>query len=90
MARGLMPAGRFDMRSMQAMSGETASSFFSDLRSNYDFVIIDVGPVLTSADSMLLGQHTDTALVSVRRDVSQIPKVYSACDRLRSVGKRRR
>ena len=35
---------------------------------------------------MLVGQHVDTSLISVRRDVSQIPKIYAACDRLRAVG----
>jgi Mrp family chromosome partitioning ATPase len=34
----------------------------------------------------LIGQHVDAAVISVRRDVSQLPKVVEACDRLRSVG----
>ena len=82
----VMASGRFDQASMQALSSERARAVFNDLRSQFDFVIIDVGPVLTSADAMLVGQHVDTALVSVRRDVSQLPKIYAACDRLRSVG----
>ena len=47
---------------------------------------LDTGPVLVGADSLLLGQHADTSLVSVRRDVSRIPKINEACDRLRAVG----
>jgi capsular exopolysaccharide synthesis family protein len=82
----VLAAGRFDQASMQALSSERARTVFGDLRSQFDFVLIDVGPVLTSADAMLVGQHVDTALISVRRDVSQLPKIYAAFDRLRSVG----
>ena len=82
----LLAAGRYDQRSMQALSGPTAKTVFQQLREHFDMVIVDIGPVLTSADALLVGQHVDTALISVRRDVSQIPKIYSACDRLRSVG----
>ena len=82
----IMAAGRLDQACLQAMSSEKARSLFSNLRSRYDFIVIDVGPVLTSADALLIGQHVDTALISVRRDVSQIPKIYAACDRLRGVG----
>lgn len=82
----VIPSGRYDQASMQALSGDSARRIFGELKSQYDFVVIDVGPVLTSADPMLVGQHVDTTLLSVRRDVSQIPKVYDACDRLRSVG----
>ena len=82
----ILPAGRYDQRSTQALASEAAKKVFDDLRGRFDFVIIDVGPALTSADALLLGQQVDTAMISVRRDVSQIPKVYDACDRLRSVG----
>jgi capsular exopolysaccharide synthesis family protein len=82
----LVPAGAYDQRSTQAFAGDAAKRVFDGLRQGYDFVIVDVGPVLTSADALLLGQQVDTAMISVRRDVSQIPKVYDACDRLRSVG----
>ena len=82
----VLAAGRFDQASMQALSSERARTVFTDLRSQFDYVIVDVGPVLTSADAMLIGQHIDTTLISVRRDVSQLPKIYAACDRLRSVG----
>jgi hypothetical protein len=33
-----------------------------------------------------LGQHVDAVVLSVLRDVSQMPQVYEAAERLRSVG----
>jgi Mrp family chromosome partitioning ATPase len=42
--------------------------------------------VLKVADPLIFGQIVDAAVLSVRRDFSQIPKVYEACERLRTVG----
>jgi capsular exopolysaccharide synthesis family protein len=82
----LLTAGRCDQTALQGLSGEQASRIFQGFREQYDVVIMDSSPVLTSADALLLGQHADAALLSVRRDVSQLPKVAAACDRLTSVG----
>ena len=81
-----MPAGRCDMQSVQAMSGETLTQAADNWRSQFDFVVIDAGPVLKVADPLLLGQHVDVTILSVLRDVSQIPKIYEASQRLQSVG----
>ena len=34
----------------------------------------------------MVGQHVDAAIISVLRDVSKVPNVYEAYERLRSVG----
>ena len=38
------------------------ATIFNELRSQFDMVIIDTGPVLTCPDAMLIGQHVDTAV----------------------------
>ena len=43
---------------------------------------------LAFADSLLLGQQSDVAILATMRDVSRLPLVNSAVDRLRSVGVR--
>ena len=82
----LMPAGRCDLRSVQALSGSYLGSTIAALSVQFDYVIIDAGPVLKVADPLLVGQHVDAALVSVLKDVSKVPNVYEAVERLRSVG----
>jgi capsular exopolysaccharide synthesis family protein len=82
----LMPAGRCDLRSVQALSGSYLGSAIAALSVQFDYVIIDAGPVLKVADPLLVGQHVDAAIVSVLRDVSKVPNVYEAVERLRSVG----
>jgi capsular exopolysaccharide synthesis family protein len=82
----LMCAGHRDANTDQALSSSIMSTILSELRSQFDMVIIDTGPVLTCPDAMLIGQNVDTAVLSIRRDSSRIPKVNEACNRLRSVG----
>ena len=82
----MVPAGRCDSRSVQALSGTSLSESIAAFLKQYDYIVIDAGPVLAVADPLLLGQHVDVAILSVLRDVSRVPKVYEAADRLRSVG----
>ena len=82
----LLPAGVFDQNSIQALSHNIARQIFEELRGQFDCVVIDAAPVLTSADALLVGQFVDSSILSVRRDVSRLPKVNAACERLMSVG----
>jgi capsular exopolysaccharide synthesis family protein len=82
----LLPAGRCDLRSVQALSTSYLGTAIAALCVQFDYVIIDSGPVLKIADPLLIGQHVDAAIVSVLRDQSKVPHVYEACERLRSVG----
>ena len=82
----LMPAGRCDLRSVQALSSSYLGTIIAALSSQFDYVIIDSGPVLKVADPLLIGQHVDAAIVSALRDTSRVPNIYEAVERLRSVG----
>lgn len=87
-AEGLwaLSAGYRDGNTDQLLATSVLGKVFAELRQRFDLVVIDTGPVLTSPDAMLLGQHVDGTLIAVRRDVSRLPKVTEACNRLRSVG----
>ena len=82
----LMPAGYCDATALQALAGDALIKVFTELKSHFDFIIIDAGPVLSGPNAMLLGRNADTTIISVRKDVSRIPKINDACARLRSVG----
>jgi capsular exopolysaccharide synthesis family protein len=82
----LLPAGRCDLRSVQSLSTSYLGTSIAALCVQFDYVVIDSGPVLKVADSLLVGQHVDTAILSVLKDSSKVPNVYEACERLRSVG----
>ena len=82
----ILPAGRCDTVAYQALSGAQTSSILDRLRAQFDFIVVDSGPVLTGPESLIFGQFVDGAVVSTRRDQSRLPKVDEATRRLRSLG----
>ncbi len=81
-----MPAGHWDAHAVQALAQDQVRAMFQALKQQYDFVIVDSCPVLPVADALLLAQHVDGVLFSVMRDVSRIPAVWSAQQRLHNLG----
>jgi polysaccharide biosynthesis transport protein len=82
----LLMAGQCDHRAIAALAKQNAVDVFNQARADYDFVVVDTGPVLNFADTLLLGSHADAALLAILRDVSQIPMVYEARERLEAIG----
>ena len=82
----LVAAGACDYQAIASLSKEQLTQIFVKAREQFDFVIVDAAPVLNYADTVLMGAHTDAAVLSVRKDVSQLPKVHEAKDRLEAVG----
>ena len=58
------------------------------VKPEYDFIVIDSSPVLPVADSLLLAQHVDGVLFSLFHEVSRLPLVYAAYQKLNMVGVR--
>lgn len=80
--------GACDYASINALSRPDTARIIQGFRSSFDHVVIDAGPVLAFADPLLLGQLSDAAIVVTMRDVSRVPLVTKAVERLRSVGVR--
>ena len=78
--------GACDYASITALSKPETAKILKELRSSFDQVVIDAGPVLAFADVLLLGQLSDAAIMVTMRDVSRLPLVTKAVDRLQSVG----
>jgi capsular exopolysaccharide synthesis family protein len=82
----LLTAGYCDVDAIHALATEQMQPVFDKLRNEYDFVIIDGAPVLGMSDALIFGQYSDGAVLSVRRDHSQMPKINHAAELLRDVG----
>jgi len=80
--------GACDYAAITALSRSEMGRIIKHYRDSFDHVIIDAGPVLAFSDALLLGQQSDVAIVATMRDVSRVPLVTAAIDRLRSVGVR--
>jgi capsular exopolysaccharide synthesis family protein len=82
----LLPAGQWDRAVLRALAGEEIQKVFAALRQHYDFIIIDSHPVLQAADSLLIGLHVDAVILALMRDLSRMPRVSTACQRLTDLG----
>jgi len=78
--------GACDYAAITALSRTVTSQVLAGFRDSFDHIVIDAGPVLSFADVLLLGQASDVAIVATMRDVSRVPQVMAAVDKLRSVG----
>ncbi|HTU89273.1 MAG TPA: polysaccharide biosynthesis tyrosine autokinase [Gemmataceae bacterium] len=82
----LISAGKADASALQALAFDALPKLFEQLRTRYDFVIVDSCPVLPVADSLLVGQYVDAVIFSLLRQVSRLPRVYAAYQRLAMLG----
>jgi capsular exopolysaccharide synthesis family protein len=82
----LMPAGNWDSHAVQALAQDGVKAQFSQLKQQYDFIIVDSCPLLPVADSLVLGQHVDAVVFSILRNVSRMPAVNAAHQRLSALG----
>jgi polysaccharide biosynthesis transport protein len=79
----IVPAGLWSNQVIAALAqGDTLKTLFTRLRSQFDFVMMDTGPILPVAEALLFGQHVDGVVFSILQDISQLPKVQNALEKL--------
>ncbi|HMC04761.1 MAG TPA: polysaccharide biosynthesis tyrosine autokinase [Actinomycetota bacterium] len=78
-----IPAGQCSNGVITALAqGHPLETLFNRLRGQFDFIIVDSCPVLPVADALLVGQHVDGVVFSIMQDISQLPKVLVASEKL--------
>ena len=82
----MISAGKADSVALQALALDGIPALFEQLRQRYDFIVVDSCPVLPVADAMLVGQNVDAVIFSLLRDVSRLPRVQAAYQRLAMLG----
>jgi capsular exopolysaccharide synthesis family protein len=83
----VITAGQCSNATIAALAqGHPLETLFNRLRGQFDFVIVDSCPVLPVADALLIGQHVDGVVFSVMQDVSQLPKVMTASEKMTQLG----
>lgn len=79
----VIPAGQCSNATIAALAqGHPLETLFNRLRGQFDFVIVDSCPVLPVADALLIAQHVDGVVFSIMQDISQLPKVITASEKL--------
>lgn len=82
----LIPAGRWTPQIVKALAQQGVQAIFDELRKEYDFIIVDSYPILAATDSLLIGQAVDAVILSLLRDVSRSHHVFSAYQKLVTLG----
>ncbi len=79
----IIPAGQCNHRVIAALAqGHPLEAMFNRLRGQFDIIIVDSCPILPVADTLLVAQHVDGVVFSILQDVSQLPKVHDASERM--------
>jgi capsular exopolysaccharide synthesis family protein len=81
----VLPAGQLNRSVLTSSLWETGRPLFERLRAEYKFIVVDSCPVLPVADSLMLGQHVDAAVLCIRPRVSRWPSIRAAQVRLQAV-----
>jgi capsular exopolysaccharide synthesis family protein len=82
----VLTAGNCDAATLSRLSQDGMGEIVAKLKESYDFIIVDSSPVLPVTDSLLLARHVDGVLFSVLQDVSTLPAVHEAYQRLAALG----
>ncbi len=78
-------AGTVDQRVLQVLSIDGGRGLIQQLKSHFDFVVIDTSPLLFVAEPSMLAQNADIVLLATRKDYSRVRYVAQARDSLRSL-----
>jgi Mrp family chromosome partitioning ATPase len=70
----------------QALVQERAAEIFDQLRQDFDLIVVDASPLLPVADALIVGRNADGILFVVRENVSHLPSVHDAYQRLAILG----
>jgi len=82
----LLPAGHLDDEALRALAQTGLEPLLESQRSQFDFIIVDSSPVLPVADTVQIAAHVDGVIFSVLRNVSRLPRIHAARQRLAALG----
>lgn len=82
----VIAAGLVNETALQEIARDGAASLFAAMRKEFEFIIVDSSPLLCVADSSSIAKNVDGAILVARQDVSRVPLVSVACERMEMLG----
>ncbi len=82
----LLPAGSPIQDTNRLFQGRNFGLLLTQLRQNYDLIIIDSPPVLPVPDALIMGRWVDGVVLAARYDISRFPQVERARRQLDNAG----
>jgi capsular exopolysaccharide synthesis family protein len=84
----VVPAGDCDDAAIRGLNRGHLHDLLEELKRRFDFVVVDTAPVLPVADTLSIAPYVDAVVLSTLRDVSRLPKVFAAYQKLGLLGVR--
>lgn len=81
----ILTAGRCSRRVVELLAQDTLKNLLSDLRLEFDYIIVDSSPILLVADPLLIAQQSDGVVFSIMHQVSKFTAIREAVDKLSSL-----
>ena len=81
----VLAGGRWSDRVVPALAGPRWAEVVSQLKIQYEYVIVDSSPILPVSDALDLARHVDGVLISALRDVTEVSAVKEAVAQLVAV-----
>ncbi|MFM9961954.1 MAG: polysaccharide biosynthesis tyrosine autokinase [Planctomycetaceae bacterium] len=82
----VIAAGQVNETALQEVARNGAASLFTEMRKEFEFIIVDSSPLLCVADSSSIARNVDAAILVARQDVSRVPLIAVACERMDMLG----
>ena len=82
----VLPAGQLTGSPAEILASREARDLFAQLRTRYDYVLVDSSPVLPVADALTLSQSVDQVLLVVRARRTRMAAFREAGNLLRQFG----
>jgi capsular exopolysaccharide synthesis family protein len=82
----VITAGSGTLNPSELLQSAEFDTLLSDLRGQFDLVVVDVGPVLAVSDPMIVAQKTDATLLIIRSANDTRQEVAETVSMLRSAG----
>lgn len=82
----VMPAGKNKHMHLSSVVSNTIEELFQWARTQYDYVIVDTAPLNYASESLVIAKYSDTAVLSLLRDVSRLEPTQYTVKNLNSVG----
>ncbi|MBV7377959.1 GumC family protein [Maritimibacter dapengensis] len=82
----LLLSGNSTANAADLFSSRRFRHLLSDLRKDYDIILLDAPPVLLVPDARIIGQQSDAILFSVRAGTTRRPQVAAGLRELTTVG----
>lgn len=84
----ILPAGKLQDSPHKLFAGDAFARLLEQARAKYRYIVIDTPPVLAAGEALILAKEADTTLICAMRDVSRLPQVRAAHQRLLDAGAR--